>query len=300
MWPPATIAAAVSPPATTSMASSTLVTGRAAGRRRPRGRWRPGPRRRRASPAARPRPAAAPGVPRTRAGQPKRRARTRLQSHQPPTPRAAAASRPMMRDQGGGHVAPGARQLAEAQGPGLHELAAHVDRLGRLADLRRAPCAASGVALASGSAAADARRSPRRRWTRGAAAVARRRSRSRPGPAAAAGAAAAAVVGGARCLPAPRAARRPRWSTSRQPVYSSESVGSCVERLLVLRLRVGAVDVLVAAGVAQQLGHAALGAGRRGRGQARGSIRAVSSRRMARWQRAGAVAISLPELPLRG
>ena len=69
-------------------------------------------------------------------------------------------------------------------------------------------------------------------------------------------------------LPAPRAARRPRWSTSRQPVYSSESAGSCVERLLVLRLRVGAVDVLVAAGVAQQLGHAALGAGGRGHGQA--------------------------------
>ena len=149
--------------------------------------------------------------------------------------------------------------------PGLHELAADVDRLGGLAGLReRLALLGRGAGQRVGVAGAARRStSPRSRWP----------AEPEPpaGPAAPAGAGAAAAVCWLLRLPAPRAARRPRWSTSRQPVYSSESVGSCVERLLVLRLRVGAVDVLVAAGVAQQLGHAALGAGRRGQRPGRGS-----------------------------
>ena len=216
------------------------------------------------SPAARPRPAAAPGVPRTRGGQPKRRARTRLQSHQPPTPRAVAASRPMSAISGVGTSRPELDSCAEPEGAGLHELAAHVDRLGRTCRPGRAPCAARAWRWPAGRRCSPARRSTSPR-SRGRRSPSRPRSRR---PRRCRWRATAAVVGGLWRLPAPRAARRPRWSTSRQPVYSSESVGSCVERLLVLRLRVGAVDVLVAAGVAQQLVHAAFGAGGRGHGQA--------------------------------
>src|SRR3954465_8319327 len=133
--PPATIPAAVSAPATTSMASSTLVTG-------PSCRPPPPSRAMAARTAPKASVASGSGAPRGSARRPAKARGSAEAACEDTTPEPPAADaqggrgeQADDRDQGGGHVAPGARQLAEAEGPGLHELASHVDRLGRLADL---------------------------------------------------------------------------------------------------------------------------------------------------------------------
>src|SRR3954453_18167832 len=188
--PRATIAAAVSAPATTSTASSTLVTGPSC---------RPPPPSRAIAARTAPKANVASGSAAMR-GSARRPAKERGSAEaacedttpEPPAANAQGGRGEQAddRDQRGGHVAPGARQLAEAQGPGLHELAPHVDRLGRLADLGER-LALSGRGAGEGSGVG---RGGRARRARGAVPG---RAGAAPGPAAAAGGgAAAAVVGG--------------------------------------------------------------------------------------------------------
>src|SRR4051794_29712770 len=235
VWPPATIAAAVSPPATTSMASSTFVTGPSC---------RPPPPSRAMAARTAPKASVASGSAATRGSArrpPKERgsAEAACEDTTPEPPAADAqggrGEQADDRDQGGGHVATGARQLAEAQGPGLHELAAHVDRLGRLADL------GERLALLGRGAGQRVGAARRRRARRARGAVACGAGAARGPPAAAARGAAAAVArsvlagaeGGQAAALKHVAAGRVLVGVRRQRV----------ERLLVLRLGVGPVDV---------------------------------------------------------
>src|SRR5215211_2882148 len=136
VWPPTTIAAAVRPPAATSMASSTRVSGPSC---------RPPPPSRAMAERITPKATVASGSAVIR-GHVRRSANARTSAEaacedttpEPPAADAEGAGDEQAdeRDERCGHVPAGRREVAEADRAGLHELAADVDGLGGLARLR--------------------------------------------------------------------------------------------------------------------------------------------------------------------